>query len=91
MKEDISVIVVDDSRLIRDGIASLLSNNRSISIMSTAENGKDLLKQLEIFYPDIVLLDIRMPVMDGEETLKIITKNYPKIKTIMISMCMSSK
>lgn len=86
MDKAINVIVADDSKLIRDGLVSVLSRVSNISVVSAAENGKELLKLLDFLNPDIVLLDIKMPIMDGLQALKIIVKKYPKIKAIMISM-----
>jgi DNA-binding NarL/FixJ family response regulator len=86
MKKTISVTIVDDSRLFRDGLISVLREIPKIKVISTAENGKVLLELLEVSNPDIVLLDIEMPVLDGEKALEIISVRFPHIKTIIISM-----
>jgi RNA polymerase sigma factor (sigma-70 family) len=62
---EIKILVVDDQRLIRDGIASLLDIQEGLTVVGTAENGKIAVQMAEELLPDIVLMDIRMPVMDG--------------------------
>ena len=66
----IKVLVVDDQRLVRDGIASLLGLDDEISVIGTAENGKEALALARELKPDVCLLDIQMPVMDGISTLE---------------------
>ncbi|MEZ5196405.1 MAG: response regulator transcription factor [Bacteroidales bacterium] len=83
--EVIKLIVVDDHSLIIDGIKSVLSETPEITIIGEALNGKQLLEMLDTKQPDIVLLDIRMPELDGLDTLKIIKTKYSDVKTIMLS------
>ena len=85
MKE-IKIIITDDHELFRRGVKTALSGKERISIIGEAENGKDLLQKLEYLNPDIVLLDIQMPVMDGLTVLPILREKYPKLKVIVISM-----
>lgn len=65
MEESITCLIADDQRLVRDGIASLLSLQEGILVVGTAENGEEAVKLCREKHPDVVLLDIRMPVMDG--------------------------
>ncbi|MEM7332530.1 MAG: response regulator transcription factor [Chloroflexota bacterium] len=71
----IRVMIVDDQRLIREGIASLLSIQPGLEIVGTAVNGQDALKKTDSFKPDIILMDIRMPEMDGIEATQLIRKS----------------
>lgn len=61
----IRVMIVDDQALVREGIASLLTIQPGISICGTAEHGKEALQKFEVAEPEVILMDIRMPVMDG--------------------------
>jgi DNA-binding NarL/FixJ family response regulator len=61
----IKVLIADDQRLVRDGIASLLGLDEEILVVGTAENGKEAVALARQYRPDVCLLDIRMPVMDG--------------------------
>ncbi len=71
----IRVMIVDDQRLIREGIASLLSIQPGLEIVGTAVNGQDALEKADTLKPDIILMDIRMPEMDGIEATQLIRKN----------------
>ncbi len=79
-------MVVDDHVLFRQGITSLIHMNPGYEVIGEAGNGKDALSFLTDYQPDIVLLDINMPVMNGRETLTEINKLYPDIKVIMLTM-----
>lgn len=61
----IRVLIVDDQHLVRDGIASLLALQQGIAMVGTAENGRVAVSVVKEQAPDVVLMDIRMPVMDG--------------------------
>jgi DNA-binding NarL/FixJ family response regulator len=79
------IAVVDDHNLFRNGLASLLRESGELEVIMQASDGKDLLKQLKLKQPQLILLDIRMPVMDGTETLCAVKEKYPDIKIIMLS------
>jgi DNA-binding NarL/FixJ family response regulator len=83
----IQVIIVDDHQLFIDGIKSILNKAIDISIVGEANNGLEVLKLLENgIQPDIILTDIRMPILDGVSLTKILTKDHPKIKVLALSM-----
>jgi DNA-binding NarL/FixJ family response regulator len=82
----IKIIIADDHQIVVDGLKSILNQLTEYKVITTASNGRELLKSLEIVEPDIILLDIDMPVLNGIETLKEIKKHYPKIKTIILTM-----
>ena len=65
MMTPIRVLIVDDQHLVRDGIASLLALQQGIAMVGTAENGRVAVSVVKEQAPDVVLMDIRMPVMDG--------------------------
>lgn len=82
----IKVAIADDHALFRTGVKTSLSSRKDIQMVAEAENGMQLLNLLKHIQPDVVLLDIQMPIMDGLSTLPEIKKLYPEIKVIMLSM-----
>lgn len=86
MSEKISIAVVDDQFLFRQGLISLLKEFDNLEVIMEASNGKELLEKMKVKLPDIVLLDLEMPVMDGIETTVEIKRKYPFIKIIILTM-----
>ena len=82
----IKVAIADDHALFRTGVKTSLSARKDIQMVAEAENGMQLLNLLKHIQPDVVLLDIQMPIMDGLTTLPEIKRLYPGIKVIMLSM-----
>ncbi len=82
----ISILVVDDHSLVREGIITMLSIYDDFEIIGDAESGEDALKKIESELPDLILLDINMPGMNGIETAKHILGEYTDIKIIILSM-----
>lgn len=82
----IKVAIADDHALFRTGVKTSLSSRKDIQMIAEAENGMQLLNLLKHIKPDVVLLDIHMPIMDGYATLPEMKKLYPEIKVIMLSM-----
>lgn len=81
----IKVAVVDDHALVRKGIALFIKSLKGVEVLIEAENGQDLLKQIQETHVDIVLLDIQMPVMDGYEACQILVQNFPGVKVLIMS------
>ncbi len=81
----IKVVICDDHAIFREGIKSALRTCEEIVVIDEAENGMRLLQILKHVSPDIILLDINMPVMDGFATLPHLKKLYPHIKVIVLS------
>ena len=86
MNEPIKVAIADDHVLFRAGVKSALSVQKDIKMIAEADNGMQLLTVLKHVQPDVILLDIQMPIMDGINTLPEIKKLYPNIKVIMLTM-----
>ena len=84
--ETISIMIVDDHNLFRNGLKLLLNATPKMQVIAEAENGKNFLDQLNRIMPDIVLMDIDMPVMNGIEATQQAMKKYPKLKIITLSM-----
>lgn len=80
------IAIVDDHQILRAGLKVLLQCIDSIDIVIEASNGKEFLEQLEVNSPDLVIIDINMPVMNGAETVKIARKKFPELKVIVLSM-----
>ncbi|MBG9377539.1 response regulator transcription factor [Panacibacter sp. DH6] len=84
--EAITVVLADDHEIFRDGMKLMLSKLPGISILADASNGRELIKLVDELKPDIVVTDIKMPLMDGVEATKYITKKYPDTGVIALSM-----
>lgn len=82
----IKVAIADDHALFRTGVKTSLSGHKDIQMVAEAENGMQLLNLLKHIKPDVILLDIHMPIMDGYTALPEIKKLYPDMKVIMLSM-----
>lgn len=82
----IKVAIADDHHLFRTGVRTSLNSRKDIQMVAEAENGMQLLNLLRHIKPDVILLDIQMPIMDGLTALPEIKKLYPDIKVIMLSM-----
>ena len=84
--ESIRVIIADDHKLFRSGIISLLDDEPDIYIISEAENGQELIDRYSVFNPDIMLIDISMPIVNGVEAFKTIKKDDPDVKALFLTM-----
>lgn len=82
---EIKVMIVDDQRLMREGLRTILDLEHDISVIHLAENGEDALAKIKLGEPDVVLMDIRMPVMNGVECTAAIKRNYPHIKVVILT------
>ena len=84
--EPIKVLIADDHVLYRAGVKTALSSKSDVKVIAEADNGMHLLNMLKMVQPDVILLDIQMPVMDGITALPEIKKNWPNIKVVMLTM-----
>lgn len=82
----IKVAIADDHKIFRKGVVLSLRPYANIRFVQEAENGAELLEHLPAAEPDVVLMDLRMPVKDGIETTKQLSKQYPHIHVIVLSM-----
>jgi len=79
-------MIADDQTLFRQGMVVALGKYEEIGLITDANNGQDLLEKIKDQEPDVVLLDLNMPVLSGMATMPIIAKDYPQVKVIVVSM-----
>ncbi|HET9056214.1 MAG TPA: response regulator transcription factor [Chitinophagaceae bacterium] len=82
----INIAIADDHVLYRAGVKTALSQKKDIKVIAEADNGMQLLNLMKHIQPDVILLDIQMPIMDGISTLQELKKSYPEVKVIMLTM-----
>jgi DNA-binding NarL/FixJ family response regulator len=82
----IKVALADDHKIFRDGIKMALKGKEYLKIIWEAENGNDLMKKMPQQLPDVLLLDIRMPEMDGINAITLLRKEYAGVKIIVLTM-----
>lgn len=81
----IKVLIADDQELIRQSLQIVLNSKQDIEVSDVAANGQEVIQCIWKNKPDIILMDIRMPKMDGVQCTKIIKENYPQIKIIILT------
>jgi DNA-binding NarL/FixJ family response regulator len=81
----IKVLIVDDQTLMRDGLKTILDLEDDIKVVATAKDGEDAIEKVKNEEPNVILMDIRMPVKNGVESTKIIKENFKNIKIIMLT------
>ncbi len=82
----INVVLADDHELVRDGIKALLEDQQDIKVIDEASNGREALEILERTNPDLLIVDIRMPELNGIEVVTEVTKRYKNVRTLVLSM-----
>lgn len=82
----IRLFLVDDHQLFRNGLKFILNERKDMEVAGEASNGKEFLDLVDFVKPDVVLMDIGMPVMDGVEATKRALEKYPQLKILVLSM-----
>jgi DNA-binding NarL/FixJ family response regulator len=82
----IKVLIVDDHQLFREGVVTLLSSAENIEVIAQAEDGQEAIEKVKLVKPDVVLIDIAMPRMNGIDATKKIKSQMPEVKIIILSM-----
>jgi DNA-binding NarL/FixJ family response regulator len=85
MKFKKTIAIIDDEFLFRRGLVNLLEEYKHIDVLFEAENGKDLLEKLRVRKPEVIIMDIDMPVMNGMEATEVVRDRYPEIKIIILT------
>ena len=86
MAEAISVLLVDDHPVVRQGLRSMLETDVHLNIVDEAENGEDALRKVAERSPQVVLIDIHMPVMDGLTATRRIKEKFPRTSVIVLTL-----
>ena len=81
----IRILLVDDQAIIRQGLRSMLEPNPDMEVIGEAENGQRAIEQIPALRPDVVLMDIRMPVMDGVAATQAIAQHYPQTRVLVLT------
>ena len=85
MKTTIRLLLVDDQSIVREGLSSLLQTQPDIEVVGEAENGRVAIERAIALQPDVILMDIRMPVMDGVAAIRILKQEMPAIKILVLT------
>ena len=81
----IKVIIADDQDLIRESLKIVLDQNLDMKVIGLAENGRQLMEMLKENLPDVILMDVRMPEIDGVQATKLVKELYPQVKIIILT------
>lgn len=81
-----NIIIAEDQSLLRDSLKSYLENNEAYNVITTASNGEQVVDLCEKVKPDIIIMDVKMPIMDGLEASRIIKNRYENIKIIVLTL-----
>src|SRR5665213_3464308 len=83
----ISVLLVDDHTVVRQGLRALLSQEEDIEVVGEAENGRQAVQMATKTTPDVIVMDVVMPLMNGLEGTRQVLKNHPTVKVLVLSSC----
>ena len=83
---DVRVVVVDDHQIVRDGLVALLGNLDDVEVVGSAADGRAAVHVVAETEPDVVVMDIQMPLLDGIEATRFITGRHPGVRVVMLTM-----
>src|SRR5262250_2504609 len=81
----IRILTVDDHPLLREGIAAILGTEKQVELVAQASNGQEAVEQFRTYQPDITLMDLQMPLMNGIEAIQAIRKDFPNARIIVLT------
>ena len=86
MDENKRLMIVDDNPHARKALSAFISTQDRLSVIGEASNGEDVLEKIESCPPDIILMDVHMPIMDGLEVTQIIKSRWPQIRVVILTI-----
>ena len=89
--EKTRILIVDDAAQVRDGLRNALELGDGLEVVAEACDGREALRMVEEYRPNLVLMDARMPVMDGLEAPQLIKSRWPEVKVVVLTMHPSYK
>lgn len=84
--KNINIAIADDYKIFREGLKKCIASDQILNVVLEADNGEDLINGLSHNLPDVVIMDLKMPIMDGMEATQIIRKKYPEVKVLVVTM-----
>jgi DNA-binding NarL/FixJ family response regulator len=87
----IKIAIVDDHKILREGIKRMLHDIKNTEVVIEASNGEEFIKQIGFIAPDLAIVDINMPVMNGEQAVKLAKEKLPNLKVLILSMLNSEE
>ena len=84
----IKIILADDHQILLDGLSTQIEKEEGIELIGQAKNGKEAIEQVNILQPDVLVMDIDMPVLNGLDALEKIKQKHPELKVILLSLLM---
>ncbi|HEX8461511.1 MAG TPA: response regulator transcription factor [Segetibacter sp.] len=86
MDREIQLAIIDDHKIFRDGIRMAMKNREFIRVIWEADDGRDMMHKIKLKKPDILIMDVKMPEIDGIKALQLIRKEYQEVKIVILSM-----
>ena len=86
MEQKIRLLIADDRPHSRDGLRALMATWPKVEVVGEAGDGRDVVQRLEASHPDVVLMDVRMPGMDGLAATRIIKERWPQVRVVILTM-----
>src|ERR1041385_7739349 len=84
--KSITIAIADDYKIFREGLKLCFSTDKNLQVLFEADNGEELMEALKAQQPDLIIMDLNMPLLDGMEATKLIRKKYERIKILVVTM-----
>ena len=85
MTENIKLVIAEDNEILRSSLATVFEASPGLQVVGTAENGREAVELCDDLHPDVVIMDMLMPEMDGLAATKVITQYYPDVQVIVLT------
>ncbi len=90
-KASLGVLLVDDHAVVRQGLRMFLATDEGLQVVGEAENGQEALEKVAVLHPDVVLMDLLMPVMDGVQATRQIKARFPEVEVIALTSVLDDR